>query len=537
MKLPLLIGAAALAFSVPALAQSAPSLERIEADTTILSADEMGGRELGSEGYDKAAAYVAAQMAAMGLKPGGDGQTYLQAITLAKVADHADAPPSMRLGRKTLVHGEDVIIETDPALGAFEKSYDLVYVGDGFDAPQFGSSAYGDVDVRGKIVVISAFFLEKGPADVLAHINQSPFAIAAANGAAGLMMMVPQGMPDDVWNEISAEQNGGGINLADAQGVPVDKLDGLEVAIMLNPKVNADLLRGTVSPMVIDQGYMTGKFPPSFAIKERLDLSATSTSSERIDSANVIGMIEGSDPALADEVIVVTAHLDHVGTQSDHEGEDKIFNGAFDNAIGVASMLEAARMALAADAPPRRSIAFVALGAEEQGLFGSAHLAKAGNIAGKRIVANVNLDMPLTFVPFDRVIAFGAEHSTIGEDVAAVARDMGLKIMADPQPDEAFFVRSDHYSFVKEGIPSVMLDVWPAKNGAAVNKRFMENHYHDPSDEVGIITDWKPTGEFARLNALLIQRLAAADAAPLWYEDSYFGTTLAPRAPKARRAQ
>lgn len=535
MKLHLLLGAAALVFSSPLHAQNIPSLERIEADTTTLAADDMGGRQLGTEGYDKAAQYVAAQMAAMGLAPGGDEAGYLQTFRLADVAARPNSPPSAMVGRTAYVHGENAVIETDPALGNFERAYDVVYVGDGFDAPEYGASTYGDMDVRGKLVAVSINFIEAGPADVTAHLNQSVLAIAANKGAAGVIYILPSILPDEAWAEITSELDGGGINLANEDGVPVDALDGLEVFMMLKPSGNQELLSGTVPPSAIDQGYIGGSFPEAFALQSRISIAGTATSYEPMSSDNVIGLIEGSDPALAGEIIVVTAHLDHVGTQPDREGDDKIFNGAFDNAIGVASMLEAARLTLKAEEAPRRSIAFVALGAEEQGLFGSADLARRGMIAGKRIVANVNLDMPLTFTDFDKVIAFGAEHSTIGADVAAVAQEMGLSIIGDPNPDEAFFVRSDHYSFVKKGVPSVMLDVWPSENADAVNAQFMERHYHDPSDEVSLISDWTPTGEFARLNALLIQRLAAAGAPPRWYEDSYFGRAMAPDAPKAER--
>jgi Zn-dependent M28 family amino/carboxypeptidase len=248
---------------------------------------------------------------------------------------------------------------------------------------------------------------------------------------------------------------------------------------------------------------------------------------------NVIGIVPGSDPVLKNEYIVVSAHLDHVGMG--RLPGDKIFNGAMDNASGVATMLEAARAFMTSGKPPRRSIMFVALAAEEQGLLGSAFLAKNPLVGKGRLVANVNLDMPILLYDFQDVIAFGAERSTLGPIVEAAAAKMGVTLSPDPQPQENFFVRSDHYSFVKAGVPAVMLDTGFKNGGEKATREFLAKHYHQVSDDISLPFDWNAAARFAKLNYLIAREIADGDAAPLWYAKDPYGERYAGKAPKAPR--
>jgi Zn-dependent M28 family amino/carboxypeptidase len=251
-------------------------------------------------------------------------------------------------------------------------------------------------------------------------------------------------------------------------------------------------------------------------------------------SGNVLGLLEGSDPLLKNEVIMLSAHLDHLGIMPGRTG-DSIANGAMDNAAGVATMLEAARAFVDSGKRPKRSILFVALTGEEKGLFGSEYLAKYPVGKGRRLVANVNLDEPLMTYDFTDVIAFGAEHSTIGATVGRAAAQMGVKLSPDPIPEQNIFVRSDHYSFVKEGVPAVFLSTGYANGGEAAWKVYEDTHYHDPSDDMSQPIRWDAGAKFARINYLIARELADAPAAPRWYAGDYFGDKFAPGQPRATR--
>lgn len=247
---------------------------------------------------------------------------------------------------------------------------------------------------------------------------------------------------------------------------------------------------------------------------------------------NVIGIISGSDPALKDEYVVISAHLDHIG-KGRPGGSDTIYNGAMDNASGVAIMLEAARALTADGKPPRRSIMFVALAGEEQGLLGSSYLARHPLVGGGKIVANVNLDMPLLLYDFQDIVAFGAEHSTMGPIVAAAAAKMGVTLSPDPVPSENLFVRSDHYSFVKAGVPSVFLVPGFKNGGEKAFRDFEKSHYHNVSDDLSLPFDWNAGAKFAKLNYLIAREIADSDQAPLWYAGNTYGNRYAKKAPKA----
>jgi Zn-dependent M28 family amino/carboxypeptidase len=248
---------------------------------------------------------------------------------------------------------------------------------------------------------------------------------------------------------------------------------------------------------------------------------------ERITSPNVIGMLRGSDPELADEYIIYTAHLDHTGITSAPVDGDDINNGMYDNAMGTAIMIEAAR-ALAAN-PPRRSILFVALTAEEKGLLGSDYFANYPTVPSDSIVANVNMDMPLFLFPVNEMVAFGAEHSSLGAVAEAAATAEGFKLVPDQMPEEILFSRSDQFSFVRQGITAIWLDSSiessdPNVDGPAVIADHLENHYHKPSDDLTRPIVWENALSFTRA---IGWGIGNADERPTWNEDSFYGNLYA----------
>jgi Zn-dependent M28 family amino/carboxypeptidase len=257
---------------------------------------------------------------------------------------------------------------------------------------------------------------------------------------------------------------------------------------------------------------------------------------ERTSSPNVLGLLPGSDPSLAKEVVMLSAHLDHDGIVPPKDG-DSIMNGAMDNAAGIATMLEAARAFVESGARPKRSILFVALTAEEDGLLGSEYLAEYPLPKDHDLVANVNLDMPILTYDFVDVTAFGAEHSTIGPAVERAVAQIGVKLAPDPIPEENIFTRTDHYSFVQKGVPAVSLATGYGGPGRKAAEDFLANHYHRVSDDMKLPFDWNAAAKFARVNYLIARELADDPVRPRWYAGDFFGDKFAAGQPKAPAAK
>ncbi len=269
---------------------------------------------------------------------------------------------------------------------------------------------------------------------------------------------------------------------------------------------------------------------PGFNLRGEAELAQRSRH-EAISSPNVAGLLPGADPLLADEVVLYTAHLDHIGVIPGEGHDDAINNGALDNAAGIAVMLETARRFTEA-APPRRSVMFLAVTAEEKGLVGSEYFAHHPTVGRDKLVGVVNLDMPLLVYDFADVIAFGAGHSSLGDVVARAAASEDTALTPDPYPEENIFVRSDHYRFVQQGIPSVYLVTGVHTRGEesegagmAAAMAFRQAHYHRPSDDLDVPIDYTAGARFTRINHRIGALIADEAEKPAWNEGDFFGTT------------
>jgi hypothetical protein len=316
-----------------------------------------------------------------------------------------------------------------------------------------------------------------------------------------------------------------GMRRLEAQGRPVDDFPGLRVRVSSNVKLADAIFAG--SPHTAAE---------VFAMLEKgqlraFDLAGTATLAsrarlERVESRNVVARLPGRDPALSGEHVVFTAHLDHLGVGAPHQG-DAIYNGAQDNALGVATLLEAARLLVAAHEPPKRSMLFIALTAEEKGLLGAFHFAAQPTVPRESIVANVNMDMPVLLTETSDVIPIGIEHSTLDALAQRAVTEAGLTLTPDPQPEEVVFVRSDQYAFVRAGVPAIYLigGVKPLGGGDGVQRLtdFLGHHYHLPSDDLAQPISWTAAARLARLNYRI--GLAIGDAAerPAWKPGDFFG--------------
>lgn len=503
---------------------------RIEADVAFLASDALTGREAGTRGYDAAAKYAVKRMKAVGLKPASkDG--WLQEVRLRAAVRNADAATMTLIdGDKsaTLVHLEDYMIGQNFDHAAFDLSAPLVYAGYGVTAPEEGVDDYAGLDVSGKIAVIFSGAPASLNNEKRAYYSDSDVkaANAAQRGAIGVISVPTRSAAERrPWTRVISGAGRAAMVTIGRDGEPETEAPSIAARAYMSPSGAAKLFAGEQAEFATLQALEAEEkgAPKGFALAKTGRLAGGSTFADK-KSANVIGVIEGSDPVLGNEVVLLTAHLDHLGVSpAAKPGEDAINNGALDNSGGVAVMLEAARMFSQSGVRPKRTIAFVALTAEEKGLLGSDYLARHPAYGGKRVVSNVNLDMPIALYPFTDVIAFGAERSSLGPVVAAAADSMGIALAADPLPEENLFIRSDHYSFVKEGAPAVFLVPGWANGGEAAFKDFLKNHYHKPSDDLSQPIDYSALARFAELNYKIARALADAPDAPSWVAGDFFG--------------
>lgn len=525
--------AAMLLATSPIGAQTTTAETRYKAHVEFLASDLLEGREAGTRGYDIAASYVAAQFAQLGLKPANGSSWYQPVPFLRLTLDNAAS--RFAIDGRPFDNRKLVMFGGGDRAG--RESYDapVVFAGFGIASKALKMDDYAGLNVKGKIVAVLTGFPKGMPSDVGAHLAQKKAREAQARGAIGILS-IRTIERDGVypWSRAIEGPYHPDIAWMMPDGSAYRDAPRIGFGISLGDEAARFLFEGAPRDwaQIRAEADKKGGRPKGFALKRRASLERTTTA-ERFTSPNVAAVLPGSDPALANEHVLLMAHLDHIGTDPARDG-DKIFNGAMDNATGVAALLEAARELAGSGQRPKRSILFAAVTAEEKGLLGSDYLAGHSALpSGQHVVGVVNLDMPRLTFDFTDVVAFGAEHSTMGEAVGAAAAQMGIALSPDPMPEQGIFTRSDHYSFVKQGIPSVMLDTGEANGGGAATADFLKNHYHRVSDQLDLPFNWSAGARFAALNTAIARHVADAPQAPLWYADSFFGKVLAPDAPKA----
>jgi Zn-dependent M28 family amino/carboxypeptidase len=539
MRILSLAAAAALAsVSVIAIASDAPepafSAEGVRAHVEFLADDLLEGRDAGTRGYDIAARYVATEMEGLGLKP-GNGESWYQNVPFVERAPDSSAPGAITIGGKRFPQGGDALVSVFGE-GKQTLSGDAVFVGYGLKDAGAKLDDYAGLDVRGKTVVM-LYGTPKGlPSDIAASLNSQKAKMAQDAGAIGVITLFSPQMAKAVsWDALKGYTSGSALNWAGPDGTPTRSAPDIKGTAYVNAAAADALFTGAPrTPKQIFADADRGRKIKGFALTQPITIESTSKW-RKFASPNVVGMIPGSDPALANEYVLLMAHLDHEGVDEKAEGADKIYNGAMDNAAGVATMLEVARAFASNGAKPKRTILFAAVTAEEDGLLGSDYLARHPLPGGGKVVSVVNLDMPVLLYDFTDVTAFGAEHSTMGPLVEAAAGKYGVKLSPDPMPEENLFVRSDHYSFVKQGVPSVFLVTGFANGGEKIFKDFLKTHYHKVSDQADLPFNWQAGAKFAQVNYAIAREIANAPEAPKWYADSPFGTQYAKDASKASR--
>jgi Zn-dependent M28 family amino/carboxypeptidase len=523
-----------------------PAAGRIEADLRYLADDRMEGRETGTRGYDLAAGYIARRYDEIGLQPAGDGETYFQHVPLLKATlQREDARLVVRRGSRTieLEFQEEFLPAANFNAASFSVEAPAVFVGQAVHAPDLGQDDFAGVDLKGKIAVMFGGAPERFDNDRRAFYSarREKLRGVAERGAVGAIFV---GNAEDEarspWTRGAANWARPSMRLRGPDGGAIDSFPQLRgVASVSAAAADALFVGGDRSAAQLYAAAKTGG-GKAFDLAGTV-LIAGKARIEPIESRNIVGRIAGSDPALAAEHIVYTAHLDHVGigapVKNDRGEDDRIYNGALDNALGVAIMLEAAQQLQSAAAKPRRSLLFVALTAEEKGLLGAEWFARNPTVPRDALVANINMDMPVLTAPSTDVVPIGIEHSTLKGVVEEAAGEVGVALSPDPFPEEVVFVRSDQYAFVRAGIPAVYLDGGVVASDTQRDPKvaltwFLRNCYHQPCDDANLPIHYGDAARLARLNARIGELIGNADGRPAWNKGDFFGDRF--RRPEAK---
>ncbi len=511
--------------------------DAIRAHMRFLSDSLLQGRAPDTPGYSIAALYVATELEAIGLQPGVASGSWFQTVSFRKsVLDQSksslifvkDGNP------QALVDGKDYVLTANTAQQKINLEAPVVFVGFGVTAPEEKYDDYTDIDVHGKIVAMFGGAPPRFASTVRAYYADDMVKArnAESRGAAAIISLsLPEDFERQPWDWNVPQYRMGEIRWLENDEKPHNPYSYSGVAALNQSGADILFTGAPHSFKEVCEAARASKsqaFPLAWSARIR-----TSNSWKAFQSPNIVARMEGSDPALRNEYVVYTAHVDHLGICPPIEG-DNVCHGAADNASGVASLLEIARAYSTLPTPPRRSILFVFVTGEEAGLLGSDYFAHFPTVPLEKIVANINIDgAPGLFYPMKDVVAMGAEHSTLQQNAETIAAKIGYTLAADPMPEENYFIRSDQYSFVLRGVPSIFVSDGPDStnpkiNGLEFQKKWNITRYHTPLDNMEQSLDFPSAARASGFNFLLGVSLANQDQLPAWNQNDFFGTRFGP---------
>jgi Peptidase family M28 len=506
--------------------------EALRADMLFLADDLLEGRGTGTRGHEIAAKFMASEFEAMGLEPAGDNGNYFQSVPLRSIRPDEERTTLsiLRDGKEqALIFRQDFISVGDPGREDISVEAPVLYVGFGVTAPEQGYDDYAGVEAKGKIVAYLSGAPPRFEPAMRAHYSSgaAKAANATAHGAVGRILLDSPALEQlypfkDRVSDLAFPD----MRWLDAHGQPNDYFPALRSTAIPNMEVTARLFEGSgKSPEEIYTAAKNGS-PSSIALPVIAKIKTVSKF-EEFRSPNVVARLQGSDPKLRGEYVVYTAHLDHLGIGEPVNG-DKIYNGALDNASGSACLLEIARAYSQMNPRPRRSILFVAVTGEEEGLLGSDYFAHNPTVAKSGLVANINMDGAALLWPLEDVTALGGEHSTLDAAVHEAAARLKIDVSPDSHPEQVIFVRSDQYSFVKQGIPSVLLHSGikssnPKIDPDEIRKTWFATTYHKPQDDMSQAFDFRSGTRYARYSFLVGYLVAQHNEKPAWNPGDFFG--------------
>jgi Zn-dependent M28 family amino/carboxypeptidase len=504
----------------------------IKADMNYLADDLLEGREPGTRGFALASKYVESAFMSMGLLPGVNGASYRQPVSLVKgTVDQAGCGVTLvgEKGKNDLQYDVDFIVLPNLLHPVSEVSAPLVFVGFGIHAPELGYDDYKKIDVKDKIVVYFNQAPESFPSNERAYYSSSAtkYGEAAARGAIGVISMQLPGNQRIAWDATVRRSRQGITRWANEAGVVQNTFESLKVITVFNPEHAEKLLANSARNLDEIVGHLKRATTQSFDLNVNATMKVKTTMTA-VMSSNLIGVIPGSDPVLKDEYVIYAAHLDHFGFGVPVDG-DSIYNGAHDNASGTSILLEIARTFKGMASPTRRSIIFAVVTGEESGLLGSDLFANNPTVSRDAMVANFSIDMPFFFHPVLDIVPYGAQHSSLAQPLAVAAKYLNLGIGPDPFPEQVVFIRSDHYSFIKKGIPALFI-----KSGfgtvaddkvdrSVADVAWRRTTYHTPQDDMTQAFNFDGAATHVKINFLTGYLVANETARPTWNRGDFFG--------------
>jgi Zn-dependent M28 family amino/carboxypeptidase len=489
----------------------------------VLADDKLEGRDTGSRGEKEAQAYAVEQLKIAGAEPAGTNGFYQPVKFVSRQIIEKDCTLALvRDGkREPLILGEDAYISLR-VMPAPEVEAPLVFAGYGLKVPEKNYDDFADLDVRGKIIVIFSGSPAEIPGALASHYQTAAerWKVLRAVGAIGIVSLMNPASMDIPWSRIALNRAHPTMDLDYPE---FNETEGAKLTVTVNPASAEKFFAG--SGHTFEEIAALGKdrkpmphFPLSVSLAAKTRVEVT-----KIESANLVAKIPGGDPALKDEYVVLSAHLDHIGIGEPING-DRIYNGAMDNGSGSALVLDTAASFKKNPEKLRRSILLILVTGEEKGLLGSKYFAARPTVPPKSIVADVNVDMFLPIVPLKLLTVLGLEDSDLGKRARQVAESQGVRVQPDPEPLRNLFVRSDQYNFIRHGVPSLAMSVAPEPNSPEVKifKEWLTQRYHAPSDDLNQPVDLAAAAKYEEIVRSLLIDVADSNHRPEWNTDSFF---------------
>ena len=489
----------------------------------VLADDKLEGRDTGSRGERAAQEYAVEQFKSAGLEPAGVNGFYQPVKFVSRQIVEKDCSLTLiRDGhREPLALGDDAIIGTRIAPAPKVKAA-LVFVGYGLKIPEKNYDDFDGLDVKGKLVVI----FSGSPADIPGALASHYQTLAErwktlkTAGAVGMISIPNPAAMDIPWSRIALNRAHPSMDLDYPE---FNETEGAQLTVTVNPASAEKLFAGSGHTFAEISALGKDRKPlPRFPLTAVLE-ARTKIETQKVESANLVAKLPGTDPALKDEYVVLSAHLDHIGIGEPING-DRIYNGAMDNGSGSALVMDMAASLKQHPEQLRRSILFVLVTGEEKGLLGSKYFAARPTVPARSIVADVNVDMFLPIVPLRILRVLGLDDSDLGDRAREIARSINVTVQPDPEPLRNLFIRSDQYNFIRHGVPSIIMSVGaePGSPESKIFKDWLTQRYHAPSDDLNQPVNLDAAATYEGTVRRLLIDVANGDSRPQWKPESFF---------------
>ncbi len=489
----------------------------------VLASDDMEGRETGSAGLRHAEAYIVEQLQADGLEPAGASGFY-QPIKFESRQVVESGSSLVLVNRKQvepLSFIDDAFFSTRVDLAPSVEA-PLVFAGYGLSIPEKNYNDLAGLDLKGKVAVIVSGAPADIPGALASHYQSAAERWKALRkaGAVGTVTILNPASMDIPWERISVNRTHPSMGL---RGAEFEETAGQKLAVVFNPARAEKLFEGSGHKLqeILDLAKARKplpRFPLAVSIRAKAEVNK-----KALESSNVIAKLPGSDPKLQNEYVVLSAHIDHIGIGEPIK-DDRIYNGAMDNAAGSAVLLDVAASLRKATDKPRRSVLFLFLTGEEKGLLGSRYFATYPPVKPSSMVADINIDMFLPIVPLKVLTIYGLAESSLGDLAKETAQSLGVRSQPDPEPQRNAFIRSDQYNFIRRGIPALAMGVGfePGSPEQQIFKDWLTHRYHAPSDDLNQPVDLSAAAKYEDIIRTLMLRVANSPVRPEWNPDSFF---------------